>query len=398
MRVSTANVMDRALEQLQLRQQALNDSQARVSSGKRVQRASDDPTAAARAERALTQGARADANQRALDASRNAIVQAESALGDATGLLQQARELLVQSGNAANSDAQRLTLAQAIRGVRSQLLQVANRGDGTGGFLFGGQGAATPPFVDAAGGVQFRGTSGQVMAASGEPLPMTVDGDAAWLRAPSGNGVFVTAPAATNGRGAWVDAGRVVDPSALTGDTYAVVFSVVGNNTTYAVTQNGAATAVTAAPYVAGQAIQIDGMELSVSGAPANGDQFDLTPSARDLSVFDALDQTASELATGSRSGAQLAQTVVLGLRNLDQNLNTLIAVRSGLGETLGRTDAIEQRIAESKLLAASERSAAEDVDLAEAVSEFQARQTGYDAALKAYSMVQRLSLFEYLR
>jgi flagellar hook-associated protein 3 FlgL len=31
-------------------------------------------------------------------------------------------------------------------------------------------------------------------------------------------------------------------------------------------------------------------------------------------------------------------------------------------------------------------------------VSEFQARQTNYDAALKAYSMVQRLSLFDYIR
>jgi flagellar hook-associated protein 3 FlgL len=31
------------------------------------------------------------------------------------------------------------------------------------------------------------------------------------------------------------------------------------------------------------------------------------------------------------------------------------------------------------------------------AISEFQQQQTGYDAALRAYSMVQRLSLFDYL-
>ena len=34
---------------------------------------------------------------------------------------------------------------------------------------------------------------------------------------------------------------------------------------------------------------------------------------------------------------------------------------------------------------------------MVEAVSSFQTRQTSYDAALKAYSMVQRLSLFQYL-
>jgi flagellar hook-associated protein 3 FlgL len=32
-----------------------------------------------------------------------------------------------------------------------------------------------------------------------------------------------------------------------------------------------------------------------------------------------------------------------------------------------------------------------------QAISEFQAQQSGYDAALKTYSMVQRMSLFQYL-
>ena len=34
---------------------------------------------------------------------------------------------------------------------------------------------------------------------------------------------------------------------------------------------------------------------------------------------------------------------------------------------------------------------------MVQAISDFQNQQTGYDAALKAYSMVQRLSLFQYL-
>ena len=32
------------------------------------------------------------------------------------------------------------------------------------------------------------------------------------------------------------------------------------------------------------------------------------------------------------------------------------------------------------------------------AISDFQNKQTGYDAALKTYAQVQRLSLFDYLR
>jgi flagellar hook-associated protein 3 FlgL len=59
--------------------------------------------------------------------------------------------------------------------------------------------------------------------------------------------------------------------------------------------------------------------------------------------------------------------------------------------------DSVELRIADSKLAAQTERSNAEDLDMVQAISDFQNRQTGYDAALKAYSMVQRMSLFNYI-
>jgi len=48
------------------------------------------------------------------------------------------------------------------------------------------------------------------------------------------------------------------------------------------------------------------------------------------------------------------------------------------------------------KLSSQTERSNAEDLDTTQANSDFSNQQTGYDAALEAYSMVQRLSLFNY--
>lgn len=398
MRVTTANSSDRSIATLQQRQQALNEAQAKLTSGKKMSRASDDPTAAARAERALASVARADASQRGLEASRNATVLAESALGDAGELLQSARELTVQAGNASFDDNQRKSLANAVRSLRNQLLQVANRGDGAGGYLFGGQGSAESPFVDAPGGVQFRGTEGVNMAASGEPLPLTADGNAAFLRASSGNGVFVTAAAPGNSGGAWVNAGRVVEPSVITGDDYSLVFHVDGaGNTTFDLLRAGVTSPVTDVPYVAGQAFEFDGMTITVNGKPGDGDRFDATPSARDLSVFDALDRLANDLQTPGRAAAEVTQTVQAALRDIDSSASTLIAERARLGEVLNRTDGVEGRIAQGKLLAQSERSAAEDIDMVQAVSDFSARQTSYDAALKAYSMVQKLSLFQYI-
>ena len=398
MRISTANAHQTAVDNLQRRQQELQQAQDRLTSGKRVARASDDPTAAARVERALAASARALADQRGVEASRNAMQQVEGALGSATEMMQQVRELLVAAGNGSYTDAERAHLGARISGLREQLLSIANRGDGAGGYLFGSQGSAQPPFVDGIGGVAFRGAGGQAQVRSGDLLPMTQDGAAAWLSARSGNGVFVTAPAAGNGNGAWVTAGSVTDPAGLTGAGYSVVFGIGGGGTTYSVLMNGAPTAQTNLPYVDGQAIEVDGMAVTVKGTPADGDRFELTPSAPDLSVFDVLDRVAGELRAGNRSIAQVAQTVASGLRDIDQVFGNLQMQRANAGESLRHIDSVEERLAEIQLDAKTERSLAEDLDMVQALSDFQAKQTGYDAALGTYAAVQRMSLFQYIK
>lgn len=306
-RITTQNTYERGLSTLQKRQNELSVQQEQLTSGKRVARASDDPAAAARAERAMITMMRSEADQRSLDASRNVVLQAESALGDAGELLIQARDLMLSAGNASYSDQERQGMAVVVRGLREQLLAIANRGDGTGAYLFGGQGSVKPPFSDASGGVAYGGDRGAALTAGQQPLPLAVDGRATWLRAP--------------------------DP-----DTGAL-----------------------------------------------------------SLSVFDVMDRLAAELATTGRTNDQIQASVQAGVQDLDAVSDHLLSARARLGETLNRADDIEVRLSQQGLMAAAERSAAEDLDMVSAISDFQNQQTGYDAALKAYSMVQRLSLFDYL-
>jgi len=63
----------------------------------------------------------------------------------------------------------------------------------------------------------------------------------------------------------------------------------------------------------------------------------------------------------------------------------------------LNRIDGVDSRLDNLKLQGQTEKSNAEDLDMVQAISEFQSKQSGYDAALKSYSMVQHLSLFQYL-
>jgi flagellar hook-associated protein 3 FlgL len=302
-------------------------------------------------------------------------------------------------------------VAERLAGIRQQLLAVANRSDGQGSYLFAGQGATQPPFVDGIGGVSFRGIAGEVQVASGDALPRSIDGEVAWNASPSGNGLFATRNSAANPNtaGAWIDAGRVSDPQTFFAATsppavadpdalrYSVQFALGASGTTFSVLKDGAATSIANAAFTSGQAIEIDGMSFTISGRPSAGDRFELALSQPELSVFDTLDQAIAELKTPLRSSAAVTQGVQGALASLDGSMAALQSLRSRVGETLNRTDTAEGRIASQKLVAQIERSNAEDLDMVQAVSEFQNRQTGYDAALKSYASVQRLSLFQYL-
>lgn len=411
LRITTAQSFDTGIDRLQQRQRELSETQERLTSGKRVLKASDDPAAAARAERALAAFSRSETNQRALDVSRHAMAMTEGTLGDVGELMQQAREALVAAGNASYSDSERAVVAERLTGLRAQLLTLANRGDGAGGYLFSGQGSSQPPFVDGVGGVSFRGTGGELRGADDGALPLTTDGQAAWLASPSGNGLFATSnvTAQANAGGTWIDRGRVTDPQAFYTATsppavadpstlvYRVEFTSTGATPTYSVLKNGAATALTNQAYVSGQAIAVDGMAFAVSGLPAAGDAFEIRPSTPSLGVFETLDRAIAELKTPLRSGSAVIQGVQRALSDIDSSMGALQSLRGRIGETLNHVDMVEGRISAQALAAQTERSKAEDLDLVKAISEFQNQQSGYDAALKTYSMVQRMSLFQYL-
>ena len=161
--------------------------------------------------------------------------------------------------------------------------------------------------------------------------------------------------------------------------------------------KNGNPTAVTAAPDTSGQAINVDGMTFTITGAPANGDTFGIEPSTPTLSVFQTLDKAIADLSTPGRTGYQIAQSNAESLSNLDSVMGVMQSARAQAGAILNRIDSTTDRIANQKLASQTEQSDATDLDMVSAISDFQNQQSGYSAALQSYSMVQRLSLFQYL-
>lgn len=403
MRVSTAYTYSTGIDTLQRRQSEMTEAQEQMTSGKRVAKPSDDPAAMARAERALNEQSRGEAMQRAIAASRNAMTLTESALGDATDLTQSAREALVKAGNGSYTDLERTALAAQLRQIRAQLLSVANQGDGNGSYLFGGQGAKANPFhdgVDAGGNpaVTSSAGGGTPSGSNNEYLPLAVDGNTVWMQVPTGNGVFDTSADGTNTGSAWISGGSVTDPSALTGGSYTIQFNDDGaGNVTYDISLNGSPTGAMGVPYTSGQSIAIDGMNFAVAGQPANGDTFQIQPSSPSGNVFNVIDRALAGLEDPNANMGAVMQSVNSGLRDLDQVLGKFQSARAMVGETLNRLDSVDNRTGGRILAAQTTRSNAEDLDMVKAVSDFSNKQTSYQAAMQAYSMVQRLSLFQYL-
>ena len=113
--------------------------------------------------------------------------------------------------------------------------------------------------------------------------------------------------------------------------------------------------------------------------------------------VVEVIDRAIEELRKLDASGPQALSVLQGSLAELVATSDHLMAWRSRAGVVQQRAELLGQRLEEAASDSEVERSLAEDVDLVQAMSELQSRQTAYDAALKTYAMVQRLSLFDQL-
>ena len=394
-RFASADRYAGTLRQFTARQSQLSGLQEQLSAAKRVLRPSDDPAAVAQAERANTRLWRLATDQRALEVQRNAVGTAESALGHAGSAMQDFRTLVIQAGNAALSTGDRAGIAQQLTSLRAQLLELANSEDSNGLPLFAGLGSSARPFADVGGGVAFDGLAGQT-ATSTQSVPAALDGHATWMDVPSGNGVFsiAQAPAAST---VYSDAGRVLDPSALTGHDYRVQFASTGGVMRYDVidTSNGGTLVQAGQSYQAGQPIVFEGISLTANGSPTDGDALIVAPSQR-IGLFGVLDQAIAAV-RDAPGGAALAHGIAQALVQVDAGMNRLLAARGMAGELLNRIDNIADRQGARGVQLQTDRSRAEDLDLVQAISELQNTQTAYSAALGSYAQIQKLSLFNYI-
>ncbi|KAA1046540.1 flagellar hook-associated protein FlgL [Pseudocitrobacter sp. 73] len=148
MRVSTLMMYQQNMRGITSSQSEWLKYGEQMSTGKRVNRASDDPVAAsqavvlsqAQAQNSQFATARTFATQR--------VSMEENTLAQVTTAIQSAQEKIVYAGNGTLSDDDRASLATDLQGIRDQLLNLANSQDGNGRYIFAGYKTDTAPFSD----------------------------------------------------------------------------------------------------------------------------------------------------------------------------------------------------------------------------------------------------------
>ena len=272
-------------------------AQEQVSSGRRLQQASDDPAAAVTGLREREEIRAVDRYREANDSVDSRLRVVDSVLSDIVTSLTTAQTRAAAGRTTILTPEQREAIALEIEGVREAVFTAVNTSY-RGIYLFAGADTTSAPYTK---------TGATVSAYQGNATEVSVD---------------------------------------------------VSRTSSVAVT--------------------VDGGEMLQGAA------------ARDL--FETLDALATAVRAGDMTG------IDAGLGELDAAFSRVTSVQGRVGATLSALPAEKARLDELRRASDTRRSQAEEVSLAEAISEMTRAQQAQQAALAAAGTSQRTSLLDYLR
>lgn len=156
MRLSTSMMYQQNMQGIINGQATWQKTGEQLSSGKRVVNPSDDPIAAASA--IMLGQAQSENGQYTLARTfaKQSMSLEESILSKSTNTISSALTEVIKGGGVLNDD-DRKSVATALRGMKAELLNMANSTDGNGNYIFSGYETDKVPFVEGAAGIEYKG-------------------------------------------------------------------------------------------------------------------------------------------------------------------------------------------------------------------------------------------------
>lgn len=406
MRVATTTLFNISRTGLQ----RLSSDQARLleqmNTGRRILSPSDDPVASARV---LSVSQTSSINQQYTtnsESADSALSITEANLAQIVDVIQNIQTLAVDAGNATQTAEEKKVLNAELQGRYQELLGLANSTDGNGVYLFSGFQGGIKPFTESAyGQVNYNGDEGvrKIQISSGRQIPISENGNEVFRNIKNGNGTFVTAAGSANTGSGVVSGGEVTSNTAWNSAPSPRNFEVrFTSSSTYDIYLNNASI-VTGASYTAGGTISLAsyGVQFSVSGAPASGDTFTLSPSTNEdiFSTIGAFSSALTSYASDSTGNGQADfQNSLNGvMQNLDNALSQVLKVQTSIGARMKETESVQDTNEDLQLQYEKTLSGLQDLDYAKAASDFAENQMLLEATRRSFAAVKDLSLFKYI-
>ena len=398
MRISTSWSAQQAVNTMLDRQYDLSQTQLALGNGKAIQTPADNPAAAARAVDISSASAQNDQYTRNIQSANAKLSTEESALGSAGDILDRIRTLTLEGMNGTQTDESRQSIATELKQTLAQLVALGNTKDGEGEYIFAGSRTSTQPFSQSDLSVSYGGDQNQRMVAAAAGLQVATgdSGSDVFMSIRGGNGTFVTSAGATNTGTGVVGATSVTDTSQWDGGSYTVNFT---SATTYEIhdATDPTGPALSTGTYSGDSgAINFKGVQLNLTGAPAAGDSFAVSPSSSQ-DVFSTVAGIITAFQTPG-GGAGMSNQLNAQLQNLDQAAGSFTDTRTKIGARMNVLDQQTQISADTSLQYSSTLSDLTELDVGSAASKFAQQQAALDAAQQSYVKMQNLTLFNYLK
>ena len=427
MKVSTKLFNEQQIRQFSSLNADIQKLQDKISSGKNIVVASDDPVGSVELSGYKTVKQQIDQYIRNVNSSRTRLSLVDTNLQNLSTIMIRANELLIQASSDVLGRSDREAIALEIDEMKEELMSLANQQDSNGSFIFGGFKTKTEPFQkDIDGKIKYMGDSGITSLSISETMIVetSVDGENLFQKIKMSSGLAVsmftmlenisnsvrtaaTAVHATNANthaeleitnrdfGTWAfditgHAGTANISVELTGDDPADIIKAI-NNANIGITASQSTTNPKKIKLDSSQQgiIEIKNLEIpnikTAQKVPTSFFTFTPLDASGNSVGEDQYLYDTDQLTTSQLNNIQSSQVHIANFRGqIGAKLNLLERQYQNLNE---RDIAIKQDLTEL-----------EDADLAKLVTDLKSQLTGLQASQQAFVKISDLNLFNYLK
>ncbi len=195
MKVSTKLFNEQQIRQFSSLNKDIQKLQDKISSGKNIVVASDDPVGSVNLSGYKTVKQQLDQYLKNVNSAQTRLSLVDTNLQNLSTIMIRANELLIQASSDVLGRSDREAIALEIDEMKEELLSLANQQDANGSFIFGGFKTKTQPFqknID--GNIEYKGDAGTTSLSVSETMVVqtSVDGESLFQKIKGSSGVTVS--------------------------------------------------------------------------------------------------------------------------------------------------------------------------------------------------------------